>query len=64
MTTKVTLAISRPDEKKLEMNWKIEIELSINCNTKSPEIERALSLKGTFSKTKYVCVLTYQISSF
>ena len=46
------------------MNWKIEIELPINCNTKSPEIERALSLKGTFSKTKYVCVLTYQISSF
>ena len=28
------------------------------------KIKKAYVLKGTFSQTKYVCVLTYQISSF
>ena len=32
-------------------------------NANIRKIKRALVLKGTFLKTKYVCVLTYQISS-
>ena len=37
-TKKVTCAIYKPDEKKLKKYWKVGIELSINDNTKSPEI--------------------------
>ena len=33
-------------------------------NTDINKINRALALKGVFSETKYVCVLTCQIGSF
>ena len=37
-TKKVTSTIYRPNEKKLKMFWKVGIELSINDNTKIPQI--------------------------
>ena len=38
VTKNVTWAIYRPDEKKLKGYCKVRIELSINDNTKSPQI--------------------------
>ena len=35
---KVTSAIYRSDEKKLKKYWKVETELSVNHNIKSPQI--------------------------
>ena len=38
VTENVTWAIYKPDEKKLKGYFKVRIELSINDNTKSPQI--------------------------
>ena len=38
MTKKVTLVIYRPDKNNLKKYRKVGIELSINDNTKSPQI--------------------------
>ena len=38
MTKKVTWTIYTPDEKNLKRYWKIGTELSVNDNTKIPEI--------------------------
>ena len=42
-TIKVTSAIYRPDEKKLKKVMEVGIELSINDNTKIPQIYNLLS---------------------
>ena len=59
-TKKVTWAIYRPDQKKLKMCWKVGIELSINDNTKIPQIytlPQFLSMseknRGIFSLDSY-----------
>ena len=44
-TKKVTWTIYRPDEKKVKKYWKVAIELSINDNTKIPQIDSLPSSK-------------------
>ena len=41
-----------------------KIVFFLQKDTEISKIKRALVMKGTFSETTYVCVLTYQISSF
>ena len=50
MTKKVTRAICGPDEKKLKKYWKVGIELSINDNTKSPQIHTLPSVSDHVRK--------------
>ena len=45
--------------------WQKEMLINfLQNNVNISKIERILVLKGIFSKTTYVSVLTYQISSF
>ena len=55
-------AIRKPDSGRLV--YKTYISLTVTFYPIKNESRTKKSLKGIFSETKYVCVLTYQISSF
>ena len=57
-------AIRKPDSERKVCKIYIFIVFFCKKNANISKIKEVLVLKGIFSETTYVCILTYQISSF
>ena len=57
-------AIQKPDSERKVCKIYIFIDILLQKNANISKIKEVLVLKGIFSETTYMCILTYQISSF